>query len=108
MNAFQKLAHLPQKYCIFYAKQLRLTKIPLITTLSRHQKAIQRLRNCCEIPEDKNLHRLNDANLEHVFPLWVLRVNKRPAVLTPGVPGSKPLGGSKIDSKIFILPRLFK
>ena len=40
MNAFPKLAHLPQKYYIFYAKQLRLTKIPLITTLSRQQKAI--------------------------------------------------------------------
>ena len=72
MSDFPKLAHLPQKYCIFYAKQLRLTKISLITTLSRHQKAIQRLRNCCEMPEDKNLHRLNDANLEHVFPFWVL------------------------------------
>ena len=72
MNAFPKLAHLPQKYCIFYAKQLRLTKIPLITTLSRHQKAIQRLRNCCEMSEDKNLHQLNDANLEHVFLFWVL------------------------------------
>ena len=34
--------------------------------------------------------------------------NKRPVVLTPGVPGSKPLGGSKIDPKIFIFPRLIK
>ena len=72
MNAFPKLAHLPQKYYIFYAKQLRLTKIPLITTLSRQQRAIQRLRNCCEMSEGKNLHQLNDANLEHVFPFWIL------------------------------------
>ena len=72
MNDIPKLAYLSQKYCIFYAKHLRLTKISLITTLSRHQKAIQRLRNCCEMPEDKNLHRLNDANLEHIFPFWVL------------------------------------
>ena len=72
MKAFPKLAHLPQKYCIFYAKQYRLTKIPLTTTLCRQQKALQRLHNCCEMSEHKNMHRFNNANLEDVFPFWVL------------------------------------